>query len=214
MNPQRKWINPGFCIGPYLPLYGSGLCILFIIARLEEYSMIQNPIINKIVLFSMMAIFMTVIEFIAGYFSIKLANIRLWDYSNEWANYKGIICPKFSLFWAILGAIYYFLIDPYCLDIIYWLANNLAFSFVIGLFYGIFIIDVVNSSQLITKIKHFAKENEVIVRYEDLKNHIRQKYEEKTKKYHFFKLSLNETNLLEHLKELKETFEDIKKKVR
>ena len=22
-NPERKWINPGFCIGPYLPLYGA-----------------------------------------------------------------------------------------------------------------------------------------------------------------------------------------------
>ena len=24
-NPERKWINPGFCVGPYVPLYGSGL---------------------------------------------------------------------------------------------------------------------------------------------------------------------------------------------
>ena len=31
-NPERKWINPGFCIGPYLPLYGVGLCLLYLIA--------------------------------------------------------------------------------------------------------------------------------------------------------------------------------------
>ena len=24
-NPERKWIDPGFCVGPDLPLYGSGL---------------------------------------------------------------------------------------------------------------------------------------------------------------------------------------------
>lgn len=24
-NPERKWINPGFCVGPYVPLYGFGL---------------------------------------------------------------------------------------------------------------------------------------------------------------------------------------------
>ena len=23
-NPERKWINPGFCVGPYVPLYGFG----------------------------------------------------------------------------------------------------------------------------------------------------------------------------------------------
>ena len=37
-NPERKWINPGFCVGPYLPLYGSGLCILFLIASLERFN--------------------------------------------------------------------------------------------------------------------------------------------------------------------------------
>ena len=21
-NPERKWINPGFCVGPYVQLYG------------------------------------------------------------------------------------------------------------------------------------------------------------------------------------------------
>lgn len=30
-NPERKWINPGFCVGPYVPLYGSGLCILYLL---------------------------------------------------------------------------------------------------------------------------------------------------------------------------------------
>ena len=28
-NPERKWINPGFCTGPYVPLYGLGLCALY-----------------------------------------------------------------------------------------------------------------------------------------------------------------------------------------
>lgn len=35
-NPERKWINPGFCVGPYLPLYGCGLCFLYLIASLEQ----------------------------------------------------------------------------------------------------------------------------------------------------------------------------------
>lgn len=26
-NPERKWINPGFLSGPYLPLYGFSLCV-------------------------------------------------------------------------------------------------------------------------------------------------------------------------------------------
>ena len=30
-NPSHKWINPGFLIGPYLPLYGSGLVVLYLL---------------------------------------------------------------------------------------------------------------------------------------------------------------------------------------
>ena len=35
-NPERKWINPGFCVGPYVPLYGSGLCILYLLASVSS----------------------------------------------------------------------------------------------------------------------------------------------------------------------------------
>lgn len=33
-NPERKWINPGFLSGPYLPLYGFSLCVLFLLSLL------------------------------------------------------------------------------------------------------------------------------------------------------------------------------------
>ena len=111
-NPERKWINPGFCTGPYLPLYGSGLCILFLIASLENKTLVADPIGEKVLLFVWMAVCMTAIEYVAGLLMIQVAHVRLWDYSNEWGNIQGIICPKFSFFWAVLGAAYYFLIHP------------------------------------------------------------------------------------------------------
>lgn len=42
-NPEHKWINPGFCTGPYLPLYGFGLCFMYLIASLEKFSIILEP---------------------------------------------------------------------------------------------------------------------------------------------------------------------------
>ena len=33
-NKSRRWINPGFLIGPYLPLYGFGLTALYLLACL------------------------------------------------------------------------------------------------------------------------------------------------------------------------------------
>lgn len=201
-NPERKWINPGFCTGPYLPIYGCGLCIMYLIASLERFSMIQNPFWNKITLFVFMSICMTVIEYIAGIANLKYTKVRLWDYTKEWGNIQGVICPKFSLIWAVLGAVYYFFIHPHILDALNWLSNNLAFSFFIGLFFGFFIIDVVNSAQIIAKLKKYAEENDVVVRYETIKAHIRKRNDERKQKYHFFRPFRSEIPLNEHLNEL------------
>lgn len=211
-NPEKKWINPGFCTGPYLPLYGSGLCLLYLIARLEVFFRLPSAFWNKTCVFLTMAIAMTAIEYLAGLMTLKIAKVRLWDYTGLWGNIQGIICPLFSLFWAILGAIYYFFIDPYILGALNWLSNNLAFSFFIGLFFGIFILDVAQSAQLVARLKRYAEDNQVIIRYEAIKSEIRRRHDRAKKKYHFFHPFRTEFSLLEHLQDLKETFEQRKKR--
>ncbi len=206
-NSERKWINPGFCTGPYLPLYGCGLCIMYLIACLEKYIFASNPALSKTVLLLVIAICMTAIEYLAGIMNLKVTKVRLWDYSNEWGNVQGIICPKFSALWAILGAVYYFLIHPHIIGAIYWLSDNLAFSFVIGLFFGIFIIDAAQSVHLVAKLKEYAEENEVIIRYETIKSHIRTRNEEIRARYHFFRPFRSDISLREHVAQLKDTFE-------
>lgn len=206
-NPERKWINPGFCTGPYLPLYGFGLCLLYLIASLETVF----PGLPRAVLFVIMAVSMTAIEYIAGIWVLKSANIRLWDYTNEWGNIDGLICPKFSFYWALLGAAYYFLVHPHVLGALQWLSQNLAFSFFIGLFFGVFFVDLGHSSQIISKLRAYAIENDVIVRYEAVKLHIRQQQEKAKNKYHFFLPFRSDRPLHEHLKEMHEHFETKKK---
>jgi len=211
-NPERKWINPGFCTGPYVPLYGFGLCIMFLIASLEKYSLIPDSGLNKLFMFSFAAVSMTLIEYVAGIFCLKVTNVRLWDYSDEWGNIQGIICPKFSIIWALLCAVYYFLIHPHIMDALIWLSQNLAFSFVIGLFFGIFIIDVINSAQIVVKLKKFAEDNAVIVRYESIKTHIRTAQDKAAQRHHFFQPFRSDRPLNEHLKGMLTTFEARKHK--
>lgn len=210
-NPERKWINPGFCTGPYVPLYGFGLCFLYIIASVETSSWMDSFRYQKIVLFLTMAVTMTVIEYIAGIFLLKVAHMRLWDYSKEVGNIQGLICPRFSVIWAVLGAIYYFVIHPRILNALNWFSQNLAFSFVIGLFFGVFLLDVAHSLQLANKLQKFAKENDVIIRYEHLKLQIRKAHEERKQKYHFLFPFHSDRPLSEHLKEMRKSFEQIRR---
>ena len=188
-NPERVWINPGFCVGPYLPLYGVGLIILYHITLIEELKLFSSPVINTIFIFVLISVTMTLIELIAGLLAIKLANVRLWDYRNQWGNYKGIICPKFSLIWALLGAAYYFFLHKTIIDWIEWLSLNLAFSFFIGLFFGIFIIDACMSLNVMNSLRKFAKDNNIVINFKRLQktDHEKSIQEQPDKKDKFFK---------------------------
>ena len=142
--------------------------MLYALARLEPYIPIQNYILKKLVLFLIMAICITAIEYIAGLIFIKGMNIKLWDYSDQWGNVQGIICPLFSFFWLLLSATYYFFIHPYILNSLNWLAQNLAFSFIIGFFFGIFVLDLAYSLRLVRRIRLFLQvdhENKMSVWY-------------------------------------------------
>ena len=54
----------------------------------------------------------TGIEYITGYLYLKHKKEKLWDYSEEKYNFKGIICLKFSIYWLLLSLAYYFLFLP------------------------------------------------------------------------------------------------------
>ena len=85
-----------------------------------------------------------------------------------------------------MGALYYFLVHPHILDALNWLSRNLAFSFFVGLFFGVFIVDVVHSAQIVVKLRKFAADHQVVVRYEGIKARIRENQQERAAKYHFF----------------------------
>ena len=199
-NKARKWINPGFLIGPYLPLYGFGLCTLFLISRAGSLFVFSNHIVKDIFILVLMAISMTALELAAGLIFIKGMNVKLWDYSQERMNYKGIICLKFSVFWGILGAVYYFFIDPYILSALKWFVNNLAFSFVLGLFSGCHLIDFCYCANIVAKIKSFSEEHDVLIKYEELKQQIARINGELHEKRHFFLTFKSPVTLSEHIK--------------
>lgn len=204
----KKWINPGFLIGPYLPLYGFSLCVLYYMTMLESVLPIQSSAVKKITLFILMSLCITFIEYIAGLIFIKHMKIKLWDYSNEWGNIDGIICPLFSFFWAALSAVYYFLIHPHIIGALEWLARNLAFSFCIGFFYGIFIIDLIYSTNLVAKIRKFADEKDIVMKYEELKEHIQTVKSERREKARFLLSMYSSVPISEHLKEYYEKHRD------
>ena len=157
-NPQKRWVNPGFLTGPWLPVYGFGATALFVLSWYEsDIARIDAggaPHYALMIVF--MALIMTAIEFVAGIIFIKGMKLRLWDYTEEWGNLWGIICPKYTFFWALLSAAYYFFLFPPFLDLVLWFIEHPWFSFVVGTLFGFFMVDCAFSLRLGTALRKKA----------------------------------------------------------
>ena len=199
-NKERIWINPGFLCGPCLPLYGFALIMLFLISLTETHLGIENEILRKAALFGLMAAAITAVEFVAGEIFILRRHLKLWDYSDMRLNYKGIVCVRYTLYWTMLGAFYYYVIHPRIMHIIEWFSGHLMFSFVLGLFYGILFIDIAYSFELTAKIKAFAEENSMIIRYEEFKKHIRVTAKHQTERFAIMRTIAMTNSIKEQLK--------------
>ena len=181
---HKKWINPGFLVGPWLPLYGTGLLILFGLS-LIDLSFIQNIIWQKVLLIFIITIVMTLLEYVTGLIFIKGLKVQLWDYSTQWGDIQGIICPLFTLIWGAIGAVYNLFLHPHILNLVQFLATHPVSYFVYGILLGMFILDNIYSFQVVAKIKKWAKQNDVVVKYEHLKLNIREQKERLKERYNF-----------------------------
>lgn len=192
-----KWVNPGSLIGPYLPIYGFGLCALTGI-----YLIFADMNLPAWIVILLMGAAMTLIEFIGG-LSFVNKPVKLWDYSDLWGNYKGIICPLFSLIWTLAGAFYYFFLADFIISKLEWFNQNLSFSFILGLFTGVIIIDFIYSNKTLSKVRKYAKDSGVELRYEELKSHIKEMQKKRHEKYSFLFPFKQSIDLKEYIKKYK-----------
>ena len=168
---QKKWMNPGFLTGPYLPIYGFGVLVLYGVSNLSFG--ITNQVVDVIVHVLVIGVGMTLIEFLAGLIFIKGLKIKLWDYSNQKGNIMGIICPSFSLIWLVVGSLYYFLLNPFLVEGISWISENLIYTYFVGAVIGAMIVDFAYSVHLATKLKDYKELAEL--RFEDFKKELKKR---------------------------------------
>ncbi len=91
---RKKLINRGFMRGPFLPLYGSGAIMMFVVSKpFERYV----PLV-----YLSGCVGATALEYVTGVVMEALFAVRYWDYSNKKFNYKGHICLSSTLAWGAL----------------------------------------------------------------------------------------------------------------
>ena len=140
----KKFINRGFLIGPYCPIYGWG-CIL-IILLLNKYT--DDPL----VLFVMAIVICSILEYFTSYFMEKLFKARWWDYSRRKFNINGRICLETMIPFGLLGCLIMYFVNPFFVSAYSKIPSNILII-ISSVLFTIFLTDNIISYTIMFKMK-------------------------------------------------------------
>lgn len=141
---SKNFINRGFLIGPYCPIYGYGS--LGMILYLEQY---RN---NPITIFILGTVICCILEYFTSYIMEILFKSRWWDYSNRKFNLNGRICGENALLFGLGGIAIIYLIHPNIETVINNM-NETALNVISIICLIIFITDTISSLNIMKKLK-------------------------------------------------------------
>ncbi len=146
----KRFINRGFLIGPYCPIYGCGGILITLL--LNRY--ISDPF----VLFVMAILLCGTLEYLTSWFMEKAFKARWWDYSQRKFNLNGRVCLGTIIPFGILGLFISYISNPFLLGKIYQIPE-IWLNIISGTILVIFIIDNIVSGIVV----RFLKKTEVSV---------------------------------------------------
>ncbi|MCI8272910.1 MAG: putative ABC transporter permease [Clostridia bacterium] len=146
---KKRFVNRGFLIGPYCPIYGAGVLLITIL--LEKYN-------NDIwIIFFMSLLICGILEYMTSYLMEKLFKARWWDYSTKKFNINGRICLETLIPFGLAGTFIIYIANPFFLKYIEMLPNIVMHIFTIS-FLIIYITDMIISLKIILNLKEMSKE--------------------------------------------------------
>ena len=155
----KKFVNRGFLIGPYIPIYGYSALIMTL--YLTQYK--DNPL----TVFLLAIFICTFIEYMISFNMEKLFNARWWDYSNSKFNINGRVCLKNGLGFGFLSLLLIYLINPWLVNLLGKLNPKLLIIISIiclVIFVADFVTSLIVTFDIKNKIKKFDSDSTTEIR--------------------------------------------------
>ena len=144
---HKKFVNRGFLIGPYCPIYGvGGLTVTVFLTKYQD---------SIFVTFGMSIILFAVLEYFTSYLMEKLFKARWWDYSDKKFNINGRICLETLIPFGILGCVAIYVINPLIFSL-FSLTNVQVLKVISILIFIIFLNNFSISLKIINSFKDTA----------------------------------------------------------
>ena len=144
----KRFINRGFLIGPYCPIYGWGALLITIL--LQKYN--NDPL----TLFILAMVICSILEYVTSYFMEKIFKARWWDYSTKKFNLNGRICLNTMIPFGLLGLLMIYVINPFLFNL-YGSFNREVLYTITIIIATIFIIDNIVSLVILTSVREDNK---------------------------------------------------------
>ena len=150
---HKKFINRGFLIGPYCPIYGYGAILITFLLR--------KYVDDIFTLFIMAILVCGILEYATSYFMEKIFKARWWDYSNNRFNINGRVCLETIIPFGLLGLLIMYVTNPFFIEKLegipeVWL--NVSFWILLILFIADNIVSTVVISYIKKALKFIGKE--------------------------------------------------------
>lgn len=141
---KKRFVNRGFLIGPYCPIYGWGcLAIILLLYKYKD---------DFLTLFCMAIVICSILEYSTSFIMEKVFHTRWWDYSDKKFNINGRICLDTMLPFGILGCFVLYIMNPFFTNILNHFPTPVL-NITACILFIIFLIDNIISFKVILKIR-------------------------------------------------------------
>lgn len=98
-------VNKGTMYGPWLPIYGSGGILVYLLLKRFKH--------KPILIFILSLLICTSMEYLISYFLEITKGLRWWDYSTYLINLNGRVCLEGAIIFGIAGCIVMYIAGPF-----------------------------------------------------------------------------------------------------
>ena len=140
----KKFINRGFLLGPYCPIYGTGVVLITLL--LSKYSD------DIFALFFLATTLCGILEYFTSYIMEKIFKARWWDYSKMRFNINGRICLETLILFGFAGIIILHYLNPFLISFITKIPG-ITMHIASGILFFLFITDCIISFKIINSVK-------------------------------------------------------------
>lgn len=131
-------LNSGLLYGPWVPVYGFGICIIILIERFVFNRIKVNKFWKIVIMLLLIMIVVTGVEYLGGVFIKLVFDKSLWDYSDLKFNIGKYIALEITAIWGVLSLIFVYVVKPWLEKIIKKIPKWVSI-----LVFGLMIIDFI-----------------------------------------------------------------------